>query len=757
MAGSEPWWPPRPTPPPGAANVVVVLADDLGFADLSCYGSEISTPHLDRLAGEGLRYTNFHVAPMCSPTRAALLTGCNPHAAGIGFVAHADPGFPGYAMELADDVATAAEIFRDAGYATLMAGKWHLCKDADLHDAGSKASWPLQRGFDRFYGILDGFTNLHQPHRLYQDNHVVEVDDYPADYYFTDDLTQRAVSMVRSVKASDPQTPFFLYLAHAAVHAPLQARADDIARHRGAYDMGWDALRAARHARQLEMGLIPHGTRLPPRNTEPGAEAPPWDDLPPEHQRLFARYMEVYAAMVQTIDDSVGRLRSALEALGQWDDTIVLFTSDNGASKEGEVDGTSAYFRTLLGQAIGTGPDIGADLARFDEIGSAATLAHYPQGWAMASNTPFRLYKTFTFAGGHSVPMILTLPSRLEEATGGAMAGGIRRQFTHVTDVLPTLLALTGVTAGTHRAGVPVQTMAGTSFAPTIADPESPSAHGDQHDELAGHRGFRRDRWEIVTLHQGMTPFGDHEWHLYDLDADPTEMDDLAAEHPEKVAELSAAWQAAAEANQVYPLDEGAQVKFVQRPAREDVLELPVRIVAGTPTLERYRCLKLVFGRSFTLGVETAVAPGDEGVLVAHGDQGGGYVLYVEGGRLRFAYNAYGVMHEIDGGPLPPGRPTIEVGFTAPGGFVWHVEVRVDGVLVGARRDLRMLLAMAPFEGIDVGIDRRSPVSWPLYEAHGPFPWTGVLDAVTVTPGEPAPDAPSRVLDLLLDLGRAYE
>ena len=754
MAGSDPWWPSRPVPPEGAPNVVVVLADDLGYSDLGCYGSEIATPHLDRLAAEGLRYTDFHVTPMCSPTRAALLTGVNAHRAGVGHVANSDVGFPGYAMELGDDVATTAEILGAAGYTTHMVGKWHLSKDADLNEAGSIRSWPVQRGFQRYFGFLDAFTNLHQPHRLYRDNQVVDVDAYPDDYYLTDQLTEEALAMVRAAKAADPSRPFFLYFAHGAVHAPLQARPADIARHRGAYDAGWDAIRAARHQRQIELGVVADGTRLPERNQEPGYEVAAWDELSADERRLFARHMEIYAAMVQTVDDSVGRIRAALEELGEWDNTILLFTSDNGASKEGEATGTSAYFKALLDWATkAEHHHVDTDLSRLDLLGGPRSLSHYPRGWAMASNTPFRLYKTTTHTGGHTVPLILSWPAGI----AADQAGGLRRQYTHVTDVLPTLLDLTGVRRPAHRAGRPLEPLAGTSFAPTLTDVAAPSVHLEQHYELAGSRALYRDGWEVVALHQPLTRFDDDEYELFDHVADPTQVDDLAQKRPDLVAELAQAWEEAARANWVYPLDEGSSLKFVQRPAREEVYEQPVRIVPGTPTLERYRSQRLIASRSFTVTVDVDVDVGDRGVLVAHGDQGGGYVLYVEDGHLRFAQNGYGAMHELDGGQLASGRHAVVLEVTAPGGFRWEVALVVDGQAVAAGEDLPMLMAMAPFEGIDIGIDRRSPVSWDLYERHGPFPFSGCLYSVTYTPGDPAPEHPSAVLDVLRQIGAHFE
>jgi arylsulfatase len=751
FAGSESWWPERPTPRADAPNVIVILADDLGFADLGCYGSEIPTPNLDRLAAGGLQFTDFHVTPMCSPTRAALLTGVNPHRAGAGHVANSDPGFPGYAAELADDVATAAEVFRDAGYQTFAIGKWHLTKDSDLSDAGPRHAWPLQRGFDRYYGVLDAFTNLHHPHRLVEDNHTVEVDEYPEGYYVTDDLTQRAISMIRHGKASNPAQPFFCYFAHIAVHAPLQCKADDLARHSGRYAAGWDALRVARFAGQVELGLHPEGTVLAPRNAEDGDEVAPWDSLSADDQALFARYMEVYAAMVESVDRSVGELLDALEELGEAENTVVVFLSDNGASREGEADGTTAYFRTLVSKNVKAMEDIELDRSRIDLAGGPQTLVHYPRGWAMASNTPFRLYKINTHAGGHSVPCIFHWPA-------GGHAHGLRTQWAHVTDLFPTLCELAGVERPEERGGVVLQPVDGTSLVPVLADPAAPHARGGQLLEMAGNRGWYEDGWEIVTRHQPLTPFGDHEWELYDLRADRTETTDLAATHPEKVAELAARWEAAAQRGQVYPLDEGSRLRYVVRPDYDLPFQEPVRIVAGTHTLERYRSQMLIQWRSFTVEVDLAFRSGDTGVLVAHGDQGGGYVLYVDDGdELVFVHNGYGVITEMACGRVATGASRIELAVAAPGGWRWDASVSVDGEHRTQREGLVMLGAMSPFEGIDVGIDRRSPVSWALYERKGTFAWSGERLAVTYRPGERAPDAGTNFIDLLREMGLRYE
>jgi arylsulfatase A-like enzyme len=750
FAGSEAEHRSPPVAPAGAPNVIVILVDDLGYSDLGCFGSEIATPHLDALAASGVRYTDFHVNPMCSPTRASLLTGLNSHLAGVGHVAHSDPGFPGYAMELTDRAATAAEVFRDHGWETLMVGKWHLTKDSNCSDAGPRDSWPCQKGFDRFYGILDGFTNFHHPHRLVEDNSPVEVDTYPEGYYFTDDLTDRAISMIRSAKASNPTKPFFLYLSHGAVHAPLHAKAEDIARYADRYHGGWDRLREERFARMQELGIVAPGTVLPPRNAELGSDVTAWEDLSDAEREINARYMAVYAAMVDNVDQNTGRLLDELREMGELDDTIVLFTSDNGASREGEVEGTTGYYVHLLGET-----DVEADLARIDEIGGPTTIPHYPRGWAMACNTPFRLYKINTHAGGHQVPMILSWPRRFPSG------GELRRQYLHVTDVMPTLLELAGIDAPALRSGAPLLEASGASFAATIDDAEAPSPHPEQYYEMIGHRGYYREGMEIVSLHLPLTEFGDHEFELYDLTADPTETNDLAAEHPEVVADLARRWEQAAWDNQVFPLDEGSGYKYLHRPAWvEDAFDCPVTIRPGTPTLERWRSQRLVLIRSFDLEIRCRFEAGDEGILVAHGDQGGGYLVWIEDGAVQIGHNdGRGRFSSTPAYAVTPGEHVVTAHFTAPGGNVWDVSLSIDGSEIEGIRasGWGVLFPMAPFEGIDVGRDRRSPVCWRLYESHGSYPFTGEIDSVTYRPGEPAPDAPVRLLDMLREMGARYE
>jgi arylsulfatase A-like enzyme len=755
VADSRPWWPEPARPPAGAPNIVVVFLDDMGYSDVGPFGSEIPTPALDRLAARGLRLMNYHTTPLCSPARAALLTGLNPHRAGYASVANFDPGFPGYTMELGDDVATLPEILRGAGYATFAVGKWHLTRDAAMHDGASRSSWPCQRGFDRYYGFLEGLTNLHHPHRLVRDNSPVDLDRYPDGYYLTDDLTDEAIGMIKGLRASEARRPFFLYVAHGAVHAPLQAKPADIARHRGRYDAGWDRLREERFARQVDLGFFPPGAPLPDRNREAGWEVEPWESHTPEERDRFARYQEVYAAMVDNVDQNLGRLLGAIEALGELDDTVVVFASDNGATGEGGATGTRSYFKQFGSRLP---PDWVLDVPRdLDLVGGPRAFVHYPRGWGMASNTPFRLYKSTTHAGGVRVPFVISWPNGIAADLGG----GLRRGYQYVTDVLPTLLELAGVG---HPAGATTDGQEGfaqpdgCSFAASLRDPDAPGTRGEQYSECFGNRSFYRQGWKLVALHRPGTPHDDSDWELYDIATDPTEVRDLAGDRPDMVKELSDAWEEAAWDNKVFPLEDPVGWLPVARRPDEHAWSRPVTILPGTPTLERYRASRLIAFRDFTVEISlNRHGRADEGVLVAHGDQGGGYSVYVEGGHLWLAYNQYGELFEVDAGPLADGSSRIVLDARYRPELQWRLALTVDGERRSGLPGVQMLVGVAPFTGIDVGVDRRSPVSWPVYERHGPFPYTGILDSVTYRPGQPAPVDPAQILAALVETGRVFE
>jgi|688.fasta_scaffold36405_2 arylsulfatase A-like enzyme len=749
---STPWWPDRANAPAGAPNIVFILIDDLGYSDLGCYGSEINTPNIDSIADRGLRYTNFHVTPLCSPTRAAFMTGRNSHAVGVGMVANVDAGYPGYTGELPKNQPTIAETLRDNGYSTLMVGKWHLCKDADYSEAGDKHSWPLQRGFEQYYGFLEALTNFWHPHRMYEGNSVVQTDKYPDGYYLTDDLTDRAVNMIRGVKAANPAKPFFLYFAHGAVHAPLHAKKSDIEKYRGVYNCGWDVIREQRLSRQKELGIVPSDTQLPPRNSEPGHEVAAWNDLSPEQQALYARYMEVYAGMVDNIDQSVGRVIDAVRELGELDNTIFIFTSDNGASREGNATGTRAYFSNSSSTPGGHGEHQPGDFENLDLIGGPTTWPHYPRGWAMACNTPFRLYKITTMRGGHTVPFLFSWPARLK-----AKGEVLRRQFTHIIDILPTVVELVGIKPLTERNGLQAEPIQGKSFAATLDDPSAQSEHVEQYWECIGNRAFYRDGWEVVTTHEARTPFKNDHWQLFHADEDINQLNDLSDSHPQKVKELVDAWMKAATENQVYPLSDGFRTEHIRRSPYEDPYGVPVRLVPGTPSLERIRSARLVVGRSFEVVVNWNYRRGDQGIVFAHGGQHLGYVVFVKNGALHFHSNTNGSMDKLSPITLgeSSGRFTLHV--AAPGKRQWEVGFTIDGTSHERQGGFKQPFSFLPYEGIDIGLDRRSPVSWEIYQEHGCYPFTGGITDVTFVPGDFAPDEGPNALAAAINLGLTLE
>lgn len=750
---SQPWWPQEPTARRGAPNVVVVLVDDMGFSDVSPFGAEIDTPNIDRLARNGLRLSNYHTTPVCSPARAALLTGLNPHRAGYGSVANSDPGFPGLRLQLADDVLTLPEILRDNGYATYAVGKWHLVRDADMGPGRTRASWPLQRGFDSYYGSLEGLNSFFAPNQLIADNSVVDVDSYPDDYYVTDELTDRAIGQIKALRAQDQDKPFFLYFAHIAMHGPHQVKEADLAKYRGRYEAGWDEIRRERFARQVEAGLFDTGTPIAERNTEPGYDAPPWDSLEPEEQQRFARYQEVYAAMVDSVDQSVGRIVDTLEELGELDNTIIVFTSDNGGTAEGGPVGTRSYFAQFVHSPVPE--DWERDVPHDEElIGSPALGVHYPRGWGQTSNTPFRFYKGQTFAGGVRVPFII---SWLEGIARADDDNGVRRQFAYVTDLAPTLLDLIGAQTPTHRHGRPAQERDGVSIASVLADASAESPRREQYAEFGGHRGFYRDGWKLLSRSENPAQVDDPRWELYDVRSDPAETRDVASEHPDLVAELAAGWEEAAWRNTVFPLFDSPADQARRRPD-EDRYSDPVRLLAGTPTLERYRSSRLIAYRDFEVIAEfdewdAAVAAGAaEGVVVAHGDPQGGYLLAVEDGAVVLVYNAYGRVQRVSA-ELPAHVSRITVHASASADARWDFTVSVTtvdgGASVVAKLDRQVqLVGMAPWTGISVGLDARGPVDAELRRRRGVFRFGSALRAVTYRPGDVrVPAAARRAID----------
>ncbi|WP_101846965.1 arylsulfatase [Zhihengliuella sp. ISTPL4] len=742
---AEPWWPQPARARPGAPNVIVMLVDDLGFSDLGPFGSEIETPRIDELAADGWVFTNYRTAPMCSPARAALLTGLNPHRAGFGFVAHIDPGYPGFSCELPAAAPTLAESLRAGGYATFMVGKWHLTLESRLHDGADRSTWPLQRGFDRYFGSMDGFTSLHHPHRLVQDNAVVDMREYPEGFFLTDELTDRAIGMIDDLRVNDPDRPFFLYYAHTSVHGPIQAKDADIAKYRGRYEAGWNRMREERFARQRARGIVPPSAALPAEAIADGSDIPSWDELDVQDQRLFARHMEVYAAAVDEIDQSVGRLLDRLERSGERENTIVVIASDNGGTAEGGPTGTRSYFAQF--GAHGALPEGWVtDVPRaVEEIGGPRLCGQYPTGWARVSNTPFRSFKATTYEGGVHAPLIISWPN-------APTTGGLRDQFVFVSDLAPTILDLCGVPPLEERGGEAALEMDGGSISAVLADPAAPGREV-QYFECVGRRAIVADGWKALSTVAPSKEEGPEggTWELYDLESDPTETTDLAARHPERVAALAARWHQEAWRNTVFPLDDLGDL-FRLRPDTEEALSAPIDLVPFRPPLERFRSSKLTVLRSFRVEIDLSMDNTAAGVLVAHGDQGGGYLVALDEGVPRVSYNAYGRMHRAQGTRLPRGEHRLALRVDERAGLRWTLALDVDGREVARIPDVPMLIGMAPFTGISVGYDYGGPVDWDQHEKHRSYPFRGGdLRRVRYVPGERSPFDPT----VLRAVGRA--
>ena len=469
---------------------------------------------------------------------------------------NADPGFPGYAGELPHNQSTLAEMLKANGYATMAVGKWHLCLESDLSVAGDTHSWPLQRGFDQYYGFLEALTDFHFPHQLYEGNNPVHIDEYPEGYYLTDDLTDRACRMIREVKTADPDKPLFLYYAHGAVHAPLHAKAEDTARHRGNYDKGWDQLREERLARQKEMGhrpvrrraaapATPSPTRTwPPGTATPSPTAGSWPATWRCTRPWWSRSTRAWPASPLSWRPSASSTTPSS-----------FSPATTGRLGKAEAQGSTSYF-THSGTGARPSPPVSEfEIEAFeaDEIGGPTTWPHYPRGWAMACNTPFRLYKITAHRGGHSVPMVLSWPART-----AAIGGQLRHQYTHITDLLPTLADLLGLDVPTERHGQVSDAPDGVSFAASLDDADAPSDHTEQYIECIGHRGMYRDGWAAAIFHEHHTPFSEDRWELFNLADDFNERNNLADAEPEKLAEMVEAWEEAAWRNRVFPLDEAS-------------------------------------------------------------------------------------------------------------------------------------------------------------------------------------------------------
>lgn len=696
LSSSQAWYPPDRSPGRDAPNVVVVILDDTGFAHLGCYGSDIDTPNVDALAAGGLRFNNFHTTALCSPTRAALLTGRNHHDVGMRFVSNVDAGFPNSRGALSTEAVTLAEVLRDQGYGTYAVGKWHLANMADCGPTGPFDHWPVQRGFDRYYGFLGGATDQFAP-ELVSDNQVLapRSDD---GYHVSEDLVDQAIAMTGTHCSLAPERPFFCYLAFGATHSPHQAPPEFIEKYRGRYDEGWDVVRARWFERQLSMGIVPPGTELAPRN--PGV--PAWDDVPEPHRRLFARMQESFAGFLDHTDVQIGRFMDHLRALDVLDNTIVVVLSDNGASQEGGHGGTVNELRFFNRIA----EDIGDTLDRLDDIGGPLTYSNYPKGWAQVGNTPLRFYKQNTYEGGIRDPFVIHWPNGITDA------GAIRTQYHHVVDVMPSLLECIGVDAPATYRGVEQRPTAGISFSYALRNDaaDEPTRRTAQYYEMLGHRAIWSDGWKAVTMHRQGQPFDDDTWALYHIDEDFSESRDLADQHPEILAGLVDLWWTEAEANGVLPLDDRSTELFaLRRPGAAERVEY--RFPSTLPHLERTAVPDLL-NRAYRIStVIERTGPHQGGVIVALGSSLGGYVLYIHAGRLVYEYNHTGTVTRIESNvEIPTGSVEVEFGFQ-PTDEHRGIGVLCIGDAVVGTEEFSTLPFRQSLYGLDVGRDLGLTVS----------------------------------------------
>jgi arylsulfatase len=710
---SKPAWEPSPQAPRGAPNVIYLVLDDVGYAQLGCYGSEIQTPNLDRLAANGLRYTNFHTTALCSPSRAALLTGHNHHSNHLGVIAEAATGYPGYDGRVPKSHATVAEILKQSGYSAFYVGKWHLTNFDEYSNAGPFERWPLGMGFERFYGFVGGETNQWFPH-LAADNQSIEPPLKPG-YHLTEDLTDQAIRFITEQKQVNADKPFFLNLAYGAAHAPLHVSKKYIEMYKGRFDKGWDKAREETLARQKRMGIVPANTALPPRN--PNIKA--WDELTADQRRLYARFQEVFAGFLTHADENIGRLITFLEDIGQLDNTIFIVVSDNGASQEGRLTGSfneGLYFNQI--------PDDEAlNLKLIDEMGGPMTYPHYPMGWAMAGNTPFKMYKQNTHAGGNTDPFIIHWPRGIKEK------GGIRSQYHHLIDVTPMILEAIGLKQPGVVNGVEQEPFDGLSMLYSLNDGAAKSRRETQYFEMLGHRAIYNNGWKAVAWHERGSDFDKDKWELYKVEEDFNETSDLAAKQPEKLREMIERWWSEAGKYNVLPLDDRGTGRAIEQVSTNRPLTTATYYpgAAQTPrsSMPNFR------NRSFSLTADVEIPTnGAEGVLLALGGRFAGFSFFVQNNRLQFVYNFMGLerYNVVTNEALPAGAARLRMEFTNTGDNKGVAALFINERKVGEGPIARTVpLSFNLSEGLTAGRDPSTPVT-ESYQS--PFTFTGKLKKV---------------------------
>ena len=672
---STPDWEPytQPIAPEGAPNVLYIVLDDVGFSAMEPYGGLIETPNIKRIADSGIRYANFHTTALCSPTRSCLLTGRNHTTNGMACITEAASGFPNANGHIPFECANIAEVLGAKGWNTYHVGKWHLCAEDEMNMASSKRQWPLGRGFERYYGFLGGETNQWYPD-LIEDNHPVSQPALPEDgYHFTVDITDKAIEFIQDAKAIAPDKPFFLYYCPGAAHAPHHAPKEWADKYKGRFDMGYEAYREGVLERQKELGIVPESTVLSPINpyiettSQDGTPWPdldvvrPWDSLSEEERRLFARMAEVYAGFLSHADHELGRLLDYLEQSGQLDNTLIVLVSDNGASGEGGPNGSVNENKIFNGL-----PDsIEENLKHLDELGSPRTYNHYPTGWAWAFNTPFKLWKRYSnYRGGTADPLIISWPKGIKTA------GEVRRQYNHAVDIVPTLFEILGTELPDSVNGYTQKPIEGVSFAYSFDAADAPNGKETQFYSMLGTRAIWHQGWKAATAvpaaPESWGDFQRQKWELFDTDTDPSECNDLAAEHPDKLQELIALWWHEAGAYQALPLESRNAIEILgaERPQLAKPQSRYTYYPGGAEIPESVA--PNIRNRSYTIAAECEIDTAEAGgVLFSQGSRFGGHALYVSGGTLKYVYNFVGEQVQIveSSEPIPTGHVVLSASF----------------------------------------------------------------------------------------------
>jgi arylsulfatase len=726
--------------PKDAPNILLVLLDDVGFGATSTFGGPCNTPTLEALARTGLRYNQFHTTALCSPTRAALLTGRNHHSVHTACIMEGGTGFPGYDTVMGRDTATAAEILKQYGYGTAWFGKNHNVPDWENSQAGPFDRWPTSLGFDHFYGFIGGDTNQWRPN-LTEGTKPVEPYIGNPDYNLDYDLADQATNWIRMQKAVAPDKPFFCYYAPGATHAPHHPKKEWVEKYKGKFDQGWDKVREETFERQKKLGVVPADTKLTPR--APGVQA--WDACSPEEKKLFAQMMEVYAGYLEQTDYNVGRVVKAIEDLGQLDNTLVIYIAgDNGASGEGSLQG-------LLNEMTffnGVPEDVKEVLKRADDIGTWKTYNHYPVGWAHAMDTPLQWTKQIaSHYGGTRNGMVISWPNQIKAK------GELRSQWHHCIDIVPTIYEVCGITAPVSVNGVAQKPIEGVSMAYTFADANAKSRRTTQYFEMLGNQGIYHDGWVACTTPPvpPWSPAGadvdvidGYKWELYQTDKDFSQADNLAEKMPDKLRDMRLLFYTECAKYNVLPLDNSKTTRLdpAIRPSLTrgrtsfSYLQGQTRIPEGaSPDIKN---------KSWSITAEVEVKDGTTGMIITQGGLFSGWALYLEKGKPVFHYNFCDVAHyEVTGKEaLAPGKHTIKMNFAYDGGGIGKggtATITINGMEVANGRIAKTVpIRISLDEGLDVGEDTGTPVNL-NYDV--PFKFTGKIEKVTIElkpkPGDP--------------------